>query len=97
MLYVFTNRSFKKVGLFDENIFMYSEDVDLNRRIFRNYKTHFYPYVTVVHEHQKESFKNKRLLKAHIQAMIYYFNKYGWFFDKERTRINTEVMKQIKA
>jgi len=87
----------KKVGLFDENIFMYSEDVDLNRRIFRNYKTHFYPYVTVVHEHQKESFKNKRLLKAHIQAMIYYFNKYGWFFDKERTRINTEVMKQIKA
>ncbi|WP_454966428.1 glycosyltransferase family 2 protein [Capnocytophaga leadbetteri] len=87
----------KKVGFFDEKIFMYIEDIDLNRRIHKEYETIYYPKVTIIHEHQKGSYKNKKLLKAHIRSAIYYFNKYGWFFDKERTRINAEVMKQIKA
>ena len=85
----------KQVGLFDENIFMYLEDIDLNRRIHSKYKTIYYPDATVIHEHQKESYKSKRLLKAHIQSAIYYFNKYGWFFDKERTNINKNVFKEL--
>ena len=85
----------KKVGLFDENIFMYLEDIDLNRRIFSKYKTIYYPDATVIHEHQKESYKNKKLLKVHIQSAIYYFNKYGWFFDKERTNINRNVLREL--
>jgi glycosyltransferase, family 2 len=86
----------KKVGLFDENIFMYLEDIDLNRRIFSKYKTIYYPDATVIHEHQKESYKNKKLLKVHIQSAIYYFNKYGWFFDKERTNINRNVLRKLE-
>lgn len=86
----------KKVGLFDENIFMYLEDIDLNRRIFSRYKTIYYPDATVIHEHQKESYKNKKLLKVHIQSAIYYFNKYGWFFDKERTNINRNVLRELE-
>ena len=86
----------KKVGLFDENIFMYLEDIDLNRRIFSKYKTIYYPDATVIHEHQKESYKNKKLLKVHIQSAIYYFNKYGWFFDKERTNINRNVLRELE-
>lgn len=85
----------KQVGLFDENIFMYLEDIDLNRRIHSKYKTIYYPDATVIHEHQKESYKSKRLLKAHIQSAIYYFNKYGWLFDKERTTINKNVLKEL--
>lgn len=85
----------KKVGLFDENIFMYLEDIDLNRRIYSKYKTIYYPDAIVIHEHQKESYKNRRLLKAHIQSAIYYFNKYGWLFDKERTTINKNVLKEL--
>ena len=85
----------KKVGLFDENIFMYLEDIDLNRRIHSKYKTIYYPDAIVIHEHQKESYKNRRLLKAHIQSAIYYFNKYGWLFDKERTTINKNVLKDL--
>lgn len=38
----------KEVGLFDENIFMYLEDIDLNRRIHRKYQTIFYPFVSVI-------------------------------------------------
>jgi glycosyltransferase, family 2 len=85
----------KKVGLFDENIFMYLEDIDLNRRIHSQYKTIYYPDAIVIHEHQKESYKNRKLLKAHIQSAIYYFNKYGWLFDKERTAINKNVLKDL--
>ena len=82
----------KKIGFFDENIFMYLEDIDLNRRIHSQYKTIYYPDATVIHEHQKESYKSKKLLKAHIRSAIYYFNKYGWFFDKERTSINKNII-----
>lgn len=87
----------KQVGLFDENIFMYLEDIDLNRRIHSKYQTIYYPEATVIHEHQKESYKSKKLLKAHIKSAIYYFNKYGWFFDKERTNINKKTLKEINT
>lgn len=86
----------EKVGLFDENIFMYLEDIDLNRRIHRAYKTIFFPEAVVVHEYQKASYKNIKLLKAHIKSAIYYFNKYGWFFDKERKIINAQTLQEIE-
>lgn len=76
------------VGLFDENIFMYLEDTDLNRRIHSKYKTLFYPKVELVHEYTKESYRSKKLLIFHIKSAIYYFNKWGWFFDNQRNNIN---------
>jgi len=85
----------KEVGLFDESIFMYLEDVDLNRRIHSNYKTIFYPEVSIVHEYAKESYKSKKLLMFHIQSAIYYFNKWGWFFDKQRDDINDRTLKEL--
>jgi GT2 family glycosyltransferase len=33
----------KEIGLFDEKIFMYMEDTDLNRRLHAKFKTVFYP------------------------------------------------------
>lgn len=86
----------KCIGMFDENIFMYMEDLDLNRRLHAKYKTIFYPNVSIIHVHAKDSYKNKFLLKKHIQSTIYYFNKYGWIFDSFRTKKNKEVMKVIK-
>lgn len=75
---------------------MYLEDTDLNRRLHREYKTIFYPEVEIFHEYGKESYKNRKLLKYHIQSAIYYFNKYGWIFDKERKRINSITIRQLK-
>ena len=86
----------KEIGLFDENFFMYLEDTDLNRRIHRKYKTIFYPKVSIYHEFAKESYKNKKLLYYHIKSAIYYFNKWGWFFDKERDQINKKTLKELK-
>lgn len=85
----------QEVGLFDENIFMYLEDVDLNRRLGKKYKTIFYPDVHITHEYAKESYKNRKLLKYHIQSAVYYFNKWGWFFDKERKTINNKILSPI--
>jgi N-acetylglucosaminyl-diphospho-decaprenol L-rhamnosyltransferase len=40
----------EQVGLFDEGFFMYSEEVDLARRLAdAGYQTHFFPLVTVLH------------------------------------------------
>ena len=87
---------FEKSGLFDPRYFMYLEDYDLIRRINMNSKTIFYPGVSIIHGHAKESYKNGKLLKIHIQSAIKYFNKWGWFFDNERKRINQEILSVIK-
>ena len=85
-----------KVGLFDERFFMYPEDIDLTRRIYKEYKTMFYPGVEIVHSHAKESYKSMKLFYIHIVNMIRYFNKWGWVFDNERRKINRKVLSQFK-
>jgi len=77
-----------EAGLFDERYFMYPEDIDLTRSIHRHYLTLYQPTWTIVHAHARESYNNKHMLRIHIQNMCRYFNKYGWFFDQERSRFN---------
>lgn len=77
-----------EAGIFDERFFMYPEDIDLTRRIHRNYLTLYYPQWTIVHAHEKASYKNRHMLRIHIQNMCRYFNKWGWLFDKERRLFN---------
>lgn len=82
-----------ETGLFDERFFMYPEDIDITRRIFSaGYRTVYYPGAEVIHEHNRESGKSLKMLWIHITNMIRYFNKWGWFFDSERKRINRCVM-----
>ncbi len=87
----------KKTGLFDENIFMYGEETDLCRRLIKNnFKIIFYPKVKITHEFAKGSHKSFRLTLIGIKSATYYFNKWGWFFDAERGRINKETLKKLK-
>lgn len=81
----------RKIGYFDESFFMYMEDIDLSRRIYSHFKNLYYPYVSVYHGHAKESYRNPRLMHIHIRSAIKYFNKWGWFVDKEREFINNNV------
>jgi len=83
----------EKVGLFDERFFLYCDDLDFSRRIHKVSKTVFYPYCTIVHEWGRGSYKNFKLLLYHIKDAIAYFNKWGWFMDKERKKINERILK----
>lgn len=84
----------EEIGLFDTHIFMYGEDTDLNRRIHAKYKTVYYPAVAIVHRHEQGSHKNLHLMWIHIKAAVYYFNKWGWFTDKERKKINQTATRE---
>lgn len=86
----------RQTGGFDERFFMYTEDVDLCRRIGRISQTMYFPEVCVYHAYAKSSYKNKRLLRYHIYSAIKYFNKWGWLWDKERKKINRELLSEMR-
>ena len=81
---------------FDDRFFMYFEDFDLMRRIHRVSKTIFYPNVSIIHDHAKESYKSKKMLIQHIKSAVQYFNKWGWIFDKERNEMNKRIMEELE-
>jgi GT2 family glycosyltransferase len=94
---IFNTAALKKTGLFDEKIFMYTEDIDITRRMINaSYKTIFYPFVFIYHHHQRKSFADFNVFKIYLKSALYYFNKWGWFFDKERSKINQLTLAQLK-
>jgi GT2 family glycosyltransferase len=86
----------KDVGMYDDSFFMYFEDWDLSRRVHKKYKTIYYPLVSVYHSYESGANKNIKLFKIFLKSAITYFNKWGWFFDKERKLINTKALFQFK-
>jgi len=85
----------KKVGLFDERFFLYTEDADLSRRIHRLYRTVYYPEVTIFHYHQRGSYTDPWLFWCGIKSTVSYFNKWGWANDEERDSVNNKVLQQL--
>jgi GT2 family glycosyltransferase len=86
----------KKVGLFDERFFLYTEDTDLTRRIHQHFRTVYYPDSTIYHYHARGSYKELKLLWCNIISAIKYFNKWGWAVDSERDRINKRTLLLIE-
>lgn len=86
----------ERVGMFDERFFLYPEDIDLTRRIHREYKTIYYPKTTITHDHARGSYHSLKLLWVHITNMCRYFNKYGWIFDCERRQVNRQTIQDIR-
>ena len=85
----------RQARLFDERYFMYPEDIDLTRTIHRDWLTLFLPDITIVHDHARASYKSLRMTWIHIVNMCRYFNKWGWFFDRERRIVNRLTLGQI--
>ena len=86
----------KEIGGFDKRYFIYMEDYDLCRRIGQKHRTVFYPEAEIIHEHGKASYKSRKMMMLHVNSAIKYFNKWGWFFDKERKEKNGECMRKYK-
>lgn len=89
-------RAIAEVGKYDERYFMYFEDWDLSRRMHQKYKTVYFPLVSVIHSYESGANKNSRLFKIFIKSGIYYFSKWGWLFDPNRTAINRATLSQFK-
>lgn len=81
----------RRTGLFDERFFMYPEDIDLTRRIHRQYVTLYWPYERIVHDHRAASYAGGRMLRIHMANMVRYFCKWGWLLDSERRKINRRL------
>ncbi|MFZ6013782.1 MAG: glycosyltransferase, partial [Bacteroidota bacterium] len=82
----------KKVGLFDERFFLYTEDTDLTRRIHRHFRTVYYPDATIYHHYARGAYNDFWLLWKSVQSTVKYFNKWGWFNDQEREYINRRIL-----
>ncbi len=80
---------------FDERFFLYCEDFDLMRRLHAVGKTIYYPKVQIVHNHEQDSYKNWKMLFTHMKSACIYFNKYGWFVDKERRDMNRRILEEL--
>lgn len=74
----FRTSTLKKVGLFDENIFMYLEDADITRRFLEISDTVYFPDAFIYHHYSGLTHKKIKYKIITIKSAIYYFNKWGW-------------------
>ncbi len=85
-----------RLGGFDERFFLYGEDIDLTRRIHEVAQTLYVPEVCVTHQYRRYSSSSLLGTWYGIQNNCRYFNKWGWFFDRDRGRINRRVLKSLQ-
>jgi hypothetical protein len=69
---------FQRIEAFDERFFMYFEDFDLSRRVRGVADNLYFPFVRVIHEHQRGHRRSLRLLRIFGSSAFKYFNKWGW-------------------
>ena len=95
---LFNAKVYKLIDGFDTNYFMYFEDVDICRKVRAyNYRTVVYPFVTVVHDHEFKSLFKLNTFIYLIKSSIYYFNKWGWIFDKQKHFDNNLTISKISS
>lgn len=92
---LFRSSVLAEIGGFDERFFLYVEDVDLSRRVHRKYKTIYYPQAEVVHVYGRAAHRNLRAFYYFIRSSIRYFNKWGWFWDRERRMVNEKALSEL--
>lgn len=77
MFMLFRAEAFREIDGFDENFFLYYEDVDICARLWKaRWKVMHHPGVSVIHDAQRASRSNIRYLKWHLASMARYFYKY---------------------
>lgn len=87
MFLLFPSNVFRQVGGFDEDFFLYYEDVDLCSRLHsRGLEVMLSPTVTVVHDARRESHRNLKYLRWHLTSMLRFFLYH--FFRKLTARSN---------
>lgn len=91
----FRSSCYEQIGGFDERFFMHFEDIDITRRIGNIARTVYYPKASIIHAHEAAHKKSKEMLLIGFKSALKYFNKWGWFFDKERSLRNKKTLKYL--
>ena len=79
------------IGLLDENIFYAPEDVDYCLRMWlKGWKVVCNPLASVIHHTQRKTYKDPKIAWEHLKGLFYYFQKYGYWFNREK------IYKKIK-
>jgi GT2 family glycosyltransferase len=75
-----------KTGLFDENFFMYGEDIDLSYRIIKSgYKNYYFPETTIIH------FKGESTKKGSLNYVRVFYNAMIIFARKHFSKKNAQI------
>lgn len=74
-----------KVGGFDENCFMYSDDIDLSYLVLKSGKSNYYfDETSVIHYKGESTVRDGTYMKRFREAMQFFYKKHfkkSWFFD----------------
>ncbi|WP_322550338.1 glycosyltransferase family 2 protein [Flavobacterium psychraquaticum] len=74
-----------QVGGFDENCFMYSDDIDLSYLVLKAGKSNYYFHETsVIHYKGESTIRDGTYMKRFREAMQFFYKKHfkkSWFFD----------------
>jgi GT2 family glycosyltransferase len=78
MFLLFPASAFGELGGFDEDFFLYYEDVDICARLWKcGRRVILHPGVTVIHAAQRTSRRNLRYMKWHLASMVRYLGRYS--------------------
>ncbi|MBL7886887.1 MAG: glycosyltransferase family 2 protein [Flavobacterium sp.] len=68
---------YNEIGGFDENCFMYSDDIDLSYRVLQKGKTNYYFHETsVIHYKGESTVKDETYMKRFQEAMNFFYQKH---------------------
>jgi GT2 family glycosyltransferase len=68
---------YNKIGGFDENCFMYSDDIDLSYRVLQEGKYNYYFHeTTVVHYKGESTIRDGKYMKRFQEAMNFFYKKH---------------------
>lgn len=85
----------KKVGLMDEQFFMYAEDLDWCKRIREaGYKILFYPFVSLVHHKYKSGIKGTSIQIAR-KTRRHFYDTMLQYYDKHYRKSYPEFVRDI--
>ncbi len=77
---LFNSDYFQKIGMFDENTFLFAEELILAEKIkLLNLKCGYFPLISIIHKENEiigNSFSKLKRTKLMFQSDIYYYRKY---------------------
>ena len=78
--------AFFRAGMFDENIFMYFEEMDLIRRIRRavpGARNEYRPEIRMIHLERQSTPRGTKAFGIEMESAVYYGKKYGLDYEKK--------------